>query len=185
MLAIIQSIATQTGRHATTIEGFLTRFRGRIQSLASTQDLVTSSNWRGADLRDLVTGQVGRYASDPQRSLHFEGESPYLNPNAALHIGLALHELTVNSVSYGALARPDGDVTLKARILDTPAGQSLELVWSEAISLADQEMGQKRFGSVALERVVPTSLNGSAALDISSDRLEYRLVVPAGNFESE
>lgn len=41
LLAIIQSIATQTGRHAPTVDAFLTRFRGRVQSLAASQDLVT------------------------------------------------------------------------------------------------------------------------------------------------
>ena len=56
LLAIIQSIATQTGRYSGSIDGFLSRFRGRLQSLASSQDLVTSSNWRGADLRELVVG---------------------------------------------------------------------------------------------------------------------------------
>ena len=65
LLAIIQSIATQTGRYSGTIDAFLSRFRGRLQSLASSQDLVTSSNWRGADLRELVRGQVGRYVADP------------------------------------------------------------------------------------------------------------------------
>ncbi|TIM34735.1 MAG: histidine kinase, partial [Mesorhizobium sp.] len=100
LLAIIQSIATQTSRYSDTLSDFLTRFRGRLQSLASSQDLVTSSNWRGAALRELVSGQVGRYGADPVRSLRFRGANPYLNPNAALHIGLAMHELAVNSVSY-------------------------------------------------------------------------------------
>ncbi|WP_164749526.1 sensor histidine kinase, partial [Mesorhizobium sp. M7A.F.Ca.CA.004.11.1.1] len=112
LLAIIQSIATQTGRYSDSIGDFLTRFRGRLQSLASSQDLVTSSNWRGAALRELVSGQVGRYGGDPVRSLRFQGANPYLNPNAALHIGLAMHELAVNSVSYGALSRPDGFVNV-------------------------------------------------------------------------
>ena len=93
LLAIIQSIATQTGRYSSTIEGFLTRFRGRLQSLASSQDLVTSSNWRGADLGDLVLEQVARYSATPRSAVRLEGERPWLNPNAALHVGLALHEL--------------------------------------------------------------------------------------------
>ena len=63
LLAIIQSIATQTGRYSSTIDGFLSGFRGRLQSLASSQDLVTSSNWRGADLGDLLLGQVSRYCA--------------------------------------------------------------------------------------------------------------------------
>ncbi|MBS3650542.1 PAS domain-containing protein [Pseudaminobacter sp. 19-2017] len=184
LLAIIQSIATQTGRHSDSVDGFLSRFRGRLLSLASTQDLVTSSNWRGAALHDLVLGQVARYTADPSASIRIEGERPYLNPNAALHIGLALHELAVNSVSYGALARPDGYVTLTAhRVEDGPP--ALSLVWTEAISIADQAIGQKRFGSVALERVVPAALNGSSTLELASDRLTYSLIVPQGSFELE
>ncbi|TRC98017.1 histidine kinase [Mesorhizobium sp. WSM4303] len=188
LLAIIQSIATQTGRYSETSDDFLTRFRGRLQSLASSQDLVTSSNWRGAALRELVRGQVVRYGADPAQSLRFNGVNPYLNPNAALHIGLAMHELAVNSVSYGALARPDGFVEVTANLsgvteaADKPA---LSLTWVEAIVANDNRRTEKRFGSVALERVVPASLNGTATLEITGDRLEYRLVVPHGNFETE
>ena len=182
LLAIIQSIATQTGRYSGTIDGFLARFRGRLQSLASSQDLVTSSNWRGADLRELVLGQVGRYVTDPARHLHIEGVNPYLNPNAALHIGLALHELAVNSVSYGALSKANGFVTINAERGD--AG-SFTLGWREAIAPHSAAAGERRFGSVALERVVPAALNGSARLAIGERELEYSLSIPAGSFELE
>ncbi|MDR7034079.1 HWE histidine kinase domain-containing protein [Mesorhizobium sp. BE184] len=184
LLAIIQSIATQTGRYSETISDFLGRFRGRLQSLASSQDLVTSSNWRGAELRELVTGQVGRYGFDPARALRFQGMNPYINPNATLHIGLAMHELAVNSVSYGALSQPEGFVEISADFEAEGEGRILVLTWREAISAGDSVRNERRFGSVALERVVPASLNGSATLDISNDRLEYRLVVPHGNFEA-
>ena len=120
LLAIIQGIANQTGRYSSNIDEFLTRFLGRLQSLASSQDLVTSSNWRGADLRDLILGQATRYVSVPQRSLRIEGERPWLNPNAALHVGLAVHELIGNSLSYGALSQPDGTVTVTATQVDGP-----------------------------------------------------------------
>jgi two-component sensor histidine kinase len=186
LLAIIQSIATQTGRYSETLGDFLTRFRGRLQSLASSQDLVTSSNWRGAALRELVSGQVGRYGADPRRSLRFAGENPYLNPNAALHIGLAMHELAVNSVSYGALSQPDGYVEVTAHLMADNDEPALSLTWGETIIGArDTRRNEKRFGSVALERVVPTSLNGAATLEITGDRLEYRLVIPRGNFETD
>lgn len=179
LLAIIQSIATQTGRHSGSVESFLSRFNGRLQSLASSQDLVTSSNWRGAALRALVTGQVGRYLPNPAGRLRIEGINPFLNPNASLHVGLALHELAVNSVSYGALSQAQGIVTILAEKLDDG---SIELSWREAIP-PGRAAGQKRFGSVALERVVPASLNGSATLSIGKTDMEYKLAIPAGNFE--
>lgn len=185
LLAVIQSIASQTGRYSGTIPDFLTRLRGRLQSLASSQDLVTSSDWRGARLGELVAGQVGRGGPDPLKTLRFGGADPFLNPNAALHIGLAIHELAVNSASYGALSRPDGFVEVEAALEGPREGASLSLLWRERIAPGGRGTAARRFGSVTLERVVPASLNGTATLEIGNGRLEYRLLVPPGNFESD
>ncbi|GHC76608.1 PAS domain-containing sensor histidine kinase [Limoniibacter endophyticus] len=183
LLAIIQSVASQTGRYSESIEGFIARFRGRLQSLASSQDLVTSSNWRGADLHDLTLSQLSRYCADPDRNIRFTGKNPYLTPNAALHIGLALHELAVNSVSYGALRSSEGYVTLSVELSDKDNPQSdIVLTWDEKIR-RDHPSQDRRFGSVALERVVPASLSGTAELRIDNSELVYRLIVPRNNFE--
>lgn len=187
LLAIIQSIASQTGHYSGSIDVFLERFRGRLQSLASSQDLVTSSNWRGASFRELVVGQVRRYSNDTEHAVLILGDDPYLNPNAALHVGLAMHELAVNSVSYGALSRADGHVEVTALRTTGPNGEEqMALHWSEAIDpMTDASARKKRFGSVALERVVPAALNGNAELEIGVDKLQYRLVMPQANFEME
>jgi len=184
LLSIIQSIATQTGRYSRGIDSFLARFRGRLQSLASSQDLVTSSNWHGAGFRELVAGQLLRYCASPEQNFRLQGEDPYLSPNAALHIGLAVHELTVNSVSFGALSKPDGTVVVSALLRPENDG-ALELVWTEKVALDIETLKEKeeRFGTVALKRVVPASLNGNATLTIDAHGLEYRLLIPRGNFE--
>ena len=184
LLAIIQSIASQTGRYSGTIAEFLTRFRGRLQSLSSSQDLVTSSNWRGADLGHLVTSQIARYCTEPSRNIRLTGENPYLNPNAALHIGLALHELAVNSVSHGALSSPDGFVSIDVSPSRGAMPGAMELVWSEAVPQGDVELDRKQFGTVALERVVPASLNSTASLSTENGRLNYRLVLPPDSFHA-
>lgn len=184
LLAIIQSIATQTGRYSSGVDSFLDRFRGRLQSLASSQDLVTSSNWRGAMLHELVDGQVSRFLGEADTAVRLDGPDVYLNPNAALHIGLALHELVINSMSHGALAHPNGRVVLTSELhpQTNGSGGSLVLRWSEETDARDMQ-AERRFGSVALERVVPLSLDGRANLTIGDTRLDYRLEVPAGNFE--
>ncbi len=184
LLAIIQSIATQTGRYSPSIELFLARFRGRLQSLASSQDLVTQSDWQGAMLSDLVAGQVARYCDDPRRAVRRTGIDPHLNPNAALHLGLAIHELVVNSVSHGALAEAGAHVEIDAAPRPGRDGsQGFAFTWREAAPGAGPEGRTPRFGSIALERVVPASLDGEASLAIGDGRVEYRLFVPAGNFD--
>jgi len=188
MLAIIQGIANQTGRYSSTVDEFLTRFLGRLQSLASSQDLITSSNWRGADLRDLILSQAARYVSVPSKALRIEGERPWLNPNATLHVGLAIHELIGNSQRYGALSRSDGTVSVTAvQDESSDATGSLILTWRETVGQSPdgvkQGFMQERFGSAALEKIVPASMNGSASLVVEDGGLEYRLLIPRDNFE--
>lgn len=183
LLAIIQSIANQTGRYSGSVTDFLHRFRGRLQSLASSQDLVTSSNWRGADLHELIAGQVIRFCPDPVRSLRLEGVNPYLNPNAALHVGLALHELSVNAVNHGALSHAGGIVTIGAHPLDEEEGRGVGLVWREDNRRPVLPAANARFGSMALEKVVPSSIGGKATLTIDGTGLLYRLTIPADNYE--
>lgn len=187
LLAIIQSIASQTGRHSGNIADFLTSFQGRLQSLAASQDLVTSSNWRGAELRELIQGQIVHNAALNDSELHFEGANPYLSPNAALHIGLAMHELVVNSLSYGALSRPGGRIDVGANMEEATSERdapSLVLSWVEEMDRSGVLPPQRDFRRVTLERVVPAALSGQALLDLTDGRLEYRLVIPASNFES-
>jgi two-component sensor histidine kinase len=136
-----------------------------------------------------VHGQAARYSEAPSVAVRLEGDRPWLNPNAALHVGLALHELIANSVSYGALSRSGGHATLSAEIRSEPAGRaSLLLRWTETVDPAGKPiarvMRQKRFGSVTLERLVPAALNGSATLGIENGVLDYRLTVPSENFEA-
>ena len=92
-------------------------------------------------------------------------------------------------MSYGALSRPGGNAVLSAGLDPDTAGQaSLVLAWRESVepsgNTIEPGIREKRFGSVALERIVPASLNGSAKLKIEDGILEYRLVIPSGHFET-
>ncbi|MGE0847440.1 MAG: sensor histidine kinase [Flavobacteriaceae bacterium] len=184
LLAIIQSIAAQTARYSLTLDGFLSKFRGRIFSLARSQDLVTESNWRGAHLHDLVRQQLERYVPPealPQSAL-VDGENIDLTPNAALHIGLALHELIVNSVSHGSITDSAMPVKITAERTRLDGEQAARIVWSERWTRPTDgdaaEDPDQFFGSMVLERIVPTSVNGKADYRIGADEIRYELVFP-------
>ncbi|WP_062227308.1 PAS domain-containing sensor histidine kinase [Aureimonas frigidaquae] len=183
LLAIIQSLASQTARHSITIPEFLVRFRGRIQSLASSQDLVTDADWRGASLQKLVRSQVDRYAPEGMRQIHLEGPDIYLSPTAALHVGLALHELAVNAASFGSLSVQDGVVDIGVALQEAPTGKILVLSWQERNGPKVGARSDTRFGTSTLERIVPNSVDGVAELSYQAEGLRYRLEVPDAHFE--
>jgi len=175
LLAIIQSIATQTARFSGSMDDFLMKFRGRLLSLSQSQDLVTDSNWRGAQFSDLLDMQVGRYAGAD--AVRFIGSDCFLTPNAALHVGLAIHELAVNSAAYGALADGRGSVSVELVGRDDALGGTM-MVWSEHLRDGRQGIDKRRFGSAVLEKVVPAALDSHAYYEITAELVIYRLDIP-------
>lgn len=187
LLAIVSGLATQTARTARSTEDFLERFNGRLQSLSRSQDLVTEADWRGAKLAELIATQVAPYAADG-RQIDLAGADTYLKPNAALHIGLALHELAVNSVQRGALSLPRGHLSVTANRIDgdgeaTSGTPALEMVWSENRSAAVKAPDPDDFGHVLLVRLVPAALGGTAQLTAGEDGLRYRVTMLRREFE--
>ena len=186
LLAIVQAVAMQTAHHSGNITEFLAKFRGRLQALASTQDLVTESNWRGTLFHSLVLAQLGRLGQIPLRSVRISGDNPLLGPNAALHVGLAIHELGANALMHGALAHNEDAGTIEvSATVQRPRDRRATLVveWVEHGIEPGEAPRQPHFGTLVLERIVPLSVGGTAAYRIEDGTLHYRLEVPDDQFE--
>jgi len=186
LLAIVQSIAAQTAHHSEDMADFLGKFRGRVQALASIQDLVTESDWRGIQFQSLLAAQLNRIGENSPERVRISGENPLLGPNAALHIGLAIHELLSNAQRFGALVRgKPGTVCISSHIVPSEAdGNELVIEWLESHLATPPSAPTPRFGTMVLKRIVPLSVGGSAEHEFGDDGLSYRLHVPAGQFES-
>ncbi len=179
LLAIVQSIASQTARTSDDLGFFLTKFRGRLAALSSAQDLVTDSNWRGAHFRELAMHQFLRYVEVGDQRISIRGDDVILSPNGATHIGLALHELITNSVAFGALSNRSGKVQLTC---EGDEEGYFSIIWDEDTgTVPDRTLSEdmpthgKKFGSTVLERVVPSALEGEADYDIAPHHVIYRL----------
>lgn len=185
LLAIIQGIATQTARQARSLDVFLIKFRGRIQSLSNSQDLVTDSSWRGAFFFDLARRQFLPYWPDAKIPVQLDGVNAHLSPNAALHVGLALHELIVNSASHGAIAQGNANLTLSCRETSFNDQRAIEIRWSEEVAPlpSPSEADDNNFAKIVLERVVPVAVNGSATYTCGAAGTQYQLILPAREFE--
>lgn len=181
LLAIIQSLSAQTARFSFTKEDFLRKFRGRLHALAQSQDLITDSDWRGAEIFDLLKQQADLYLPEYPNLIKMVGENLLLNPNGALYVGLAFHELVVNTVSHGGNLSRHLPITLDCR----KDGEFFEVRWTEplggeASQSASADAGKRsHFGSVVLEKVVPAALGGEASYNVSADNIDYFLKFPA------
>ncbi|MCX2723958.1 sensor histidine kinase [Roseibium salinum] len=180
LMAIIQSLAAQTAKHSWSLPQFLEKFHGRLYSLSHSQDLITDTSWQGAYFEDLVRRQIDTYLPEEQHLVSITGENLLLTPNMSLHVGLALHELAVNAVSYGARVGTEPGITVHCGRTTLDDRDAIEISWIEELPPGRERTEiAPRFGSAVLERIVPKSVNGAADYDIGDSRISYRLVFPA------
>lgn len=174
-LATVQSIAAQTLRGNPDPATFMSTFEARLMALSATHNLLTASNWRGADLADVLAMEfrpygVGRYELD--------GPQVALSANETLTLGLLFHELVTNAVKYGALSLPAGRVLIRWSLARRPDGQDLMLEWIEQGGPPVTPPSQRGFGSRLIERSLQGEMNGAATLDFQPEGLICRVRAP-------
>jgi two-component sensor histidine kinase len=178
LLAVVQSLANQSGKNAASVEEFKRRFFGRLHSLSRAHEILSDYNWRGAGLRELIRSQVLMYIGDAIGRIRYEGPPVYLRPNAAQHVGLALHELTTNALKYGALRSRNGEVDISWTMTDPDNGDGppgLTLQWAETQDQPAELPPERRFGRILLETVVPAAVTGRSHLEMGPRGILYRL----------
>lgn len=180
LLAVVQSLANQTGKNAASVGEFKRRFFGRLHSLSRAHEILSDYNWRGAGLRELIRSQVLMYVGDAVNRIRYEGPAVYLRPNAAQHVGLALHELTTNALKYGALKEARGEVEISWTLTEAADGDvptGLTLNWVETQDKPIELPPVRRFGRILLESVVPAAVTGRSCLEMGPHGILYRLEI--------
>jgi PAS domain S-box-containing protein len=184
LLAVIQAMANQTGRHAGSVNRFLDQFGERLQALARSHDLLVQENWHGASLGELVRSQLGHYLNQAGPQISIGGPPLRLKPEAAQNLGLALHELATNAVKYGALSVPSGRVTVNWTRRAVPEGGGLEIQWTEGGGPAVEEPRKRGFGSLVINRNLARSLDAEVEYAFAAEGVRCRIVIPEAHFSA-
>ena len=170
VLATVQSLAIQTARRTTSLEGFLQNFGGRLKAMASANELLTAARWRGAAVDHIAAAELGALAPG-QTSWH--GPELFLTPRAANALSLALHELATNAVKFGALSVEGGHVEVS---WTRPEGGGFELSWLESAGPTVSPPVRRGFGSTLLEQVTGRELKGEAVIEYRPSGVRARLI---------
>ncbi|OAI25288.1 histidine kinase [Methylosinus sp. R-45379] len=177
LLAVVQAMARQTAAGAPSLADFQRKFAARLQALSMAHDLLVSQDWRGASMVELARAQLS-YCLDVgcvEEQTRAGGPDLMLKPEAAQNIGLALHELSVNALTHGSLAQPDGRIELHWRLED---GRFV-VEWREFGGPVVSEAPSEGFGHKVIKRLVAQALGGEATIGFPPDGFEWTLAVPA------
>jgi PAS domain S-box-containing protein len=175
-LAIVQAIAHQTFRIATSPSEARKAFEGRLTTLSAAHNLLTKTNWEKVSLKELANLTLGGNGTNANR-ISLSGPDILLPPKEAVSIAMALHELCTNAVKYGALSNDEGRIAVTWSQPDTRAHQ-LEIRWVESGGPPVAPRTHRGFGSLLLERTLGQDLEGEVKIEFRPEGLVCSIVAP-------
>ncbi|RZI76957.1 MAG: PAS domain S-box protein [Pseudomonas sp.] len=175
-LAIVQSLATQSFRKATTADGGLAAFTSRLAALSSAHSLLTRGNWGAAGLADVLSTTVAATAGADTGRIRLAGPDVTLSPQVATSVAMIVHELATNAIKYGALSVPDGRVSVTWRAEAKNGSKIIGFDWSESGGPPVGQPAHSGFGTRLIQRGISADQRSSVTIDYAPRGLECRIV---------
>lgn len=147
-------------------------FIDRLHALAQAQDLLMEGDGRGAFLSNIVQAVTSSFGN----RIATEGPTVHLGPTLAQGFALIVHELATNAVKHGALSREGGSIAINWSIALGADETTLLFKWQEAGGPPVAQPKRKSFGTVLLQRAVPSS-GRPPRLNYGSTGFAYELSV--------
>jgi two-component sensor histidine kinase/CheY-like chemotaxis protein len=179
LLSVVTAIAQQTV--ASSPQEFMKKFSSRVQALAVNHDLLVKSQWRSIDASELITGQLAHFGDLVGKRILLNGPSIRVSAAAAQSIGMVVHELSTNTVKYGALSGEEGRIEIAWEIDSSGAEPKFSIHWTERDGPPIVAPTHRGFGTTVVTKMVKMSLDGETILDYSPAGLIWRLVCPLKN----
>ena len=175
-LATVQSLAMQTFRNTEGNEYARNTFAARLAALSDAHDVLTSSSWMSASMREVVTRATRAFRSVDR--LHVSGPDARIAPKQALALSMALHELLTNAAKYGALSNETGHVGIDWKTRANGRDSAIEVTWTETGGPPVAEPTAKGFGSRMIERHLANELGGEVSLEYRKEGVVCRMTAP-------
>ncbi|WP_210277960.1 sensor histidine kinase [Methylobacterium radiotolerans] len=180
VLAVVQSVALQTLRNAADLPSASENLSARLVALGAATDVLTGASWRAADLRALAEHTLAPHGQLGTRIV-LDGPPVALQPQVAVALALALHELATNAAKYGALSNETGCVHLAWQVDGTGPEAKFRLAWRESGGPLVTAPTRRGFGSTLIERSLRSYFGGAAATEFLPEGLRFTLEARVGD----
>ena len=179
MLGVVRALSRRTADHSTTIDDFVLKFDGRLNSFARTQSLSTRSSTGQVNLADLVFDELMLHHLQDEQQVSAEGPDIALGVKTANLLGLAIHELASHAVTFPPDSVVSPRITVRWGIDDSAAMPVLTLTWQEdGRALDDPDQALAALARDLLERAPQYELDAETRLESRSSGLEFSIRLP-------
>jgi len=180
ILALVKSIAAQTGAHATSVAEYSASLEGRLRALsyAHDQSLIPGSHGELSALLDAEASPLryGPLQYGTHDRVKLSGPRIGFADNAFSSFALVIHEMMTNAAKYGALSVPQGRLSIEW-MLDADGACIVD--WSENDGPEVFAPSRKGFGSTLVASSMTYDLGGSVSIDYAVQGLQARFSIPA------
>ncbi|MDH0115419.1 histidine kinase [Agrobacterium pusense] len=181
ILTLVQAMIRQLGRENKSIPEFQKEVDHRLRGLGMSIRALAEVQWQGLPIRKLIETHLDVFGTVAERFV-LAGDDFMLSPEAAQNFGLVVHELTTNSIKYGALSAPSGKITVRWKSVEKDGRQMLHLVWTETGGPPAQEPSRKGFGTTVIKRHAEGAFGGNVTTEYRESGFEWALEAPMRYF---
>lgn len=145
-------------------------FTSRLFAMSKAQDLIFKSDWKEANLNDLVVSSTYSFVN-PEKFEMFGNKNIVIPANTAVTFALVIYELMTNAIKYGSLRKdyPDG----KVRITAAHVNKSIVWSWEEVGGPPISAPEEKGFGT----KLITRSFSGEGTSHIEYNSTGLKCVV--------
>jgi PAS domain S-box-containing protein len=177
-LATVSAVVSHTQQGSRSVADFVEALDGRIRSMATTHELLSSHRWQGVSLAVLVDRELAPYSTCDNTQI--DGPCILLRPDAGQAMAMVLHELATNAAKYGALSANGGHVSIRwDRYLNGHARSHLVFEWREIGGPPVGAAGKSSYGTSTIRDLIPYELGGAVDLVLAPEGVRCRLELPA------
>jgi PAS domain S-box-containing protein len=177
-LATVSAVVSHTQQGSRSVADFVAALDGRIRSMATTHELLSSYRWQGVSLTELVQRELAPYAT--RGNTEINGPRILLKPEAGQAMAMVLHELATNAAKYGALSTKKGRVSIHWDRQRNGHPQShLVFEWQEIGGPPVAALGKSSYGTSIIRELIPYEFAGTVDLVPAPEGIQCRLILPA------
>ena len=182
VLATVSAVAGQTLETSSSMSHFVAALDGRIRSMAAAHELLSTRQWRGMPMAELVRRELAAYASSNNTKI--DGPEVMLSAEAGQAMAMVIHELVTNAAKYGALSTQSGHVSVRwYRKLNGSA--QLVLVWQETGGPRVEAPRKSGYGTGVVRDLIPYEFGGTVDLSFAPEGVRCRLEIPFDRISSD
>lgn len=182
LLGVVQALARQTLKGSTSLEAFKDAYEERLRALSRVQSMLAELDFGEVSLRSLIEAELAAHGDGAMQTEKIQTDGPdvALAPTAAQALALGIHELATNAVKYGALAQPNGRLTVTWSLSREGRHDVATVEWRESgVAMPDRGPGARMgYGTELITKALPYQLKARTELTYGSDGVQCTIAIP-------